>query len=653
MIIRKTTDNETVAFACDELKKYLRMMQPHAGEVEILPEGKEPYYIHQNKWEVRIGLFEDFGMPLDEVENVEFDDVIHIDVEENGGILAGNNPRSVLFAVYTYLRENGCRWLFPGIEGEYIPMKMWGPVKLHKVADNRFRGQCDEGAQSQTSVLEMIDWATKLCMNLVSIEFFNPKVYYDRYYEHKWNPNRKSEPVTAEQTLQWAREAETEISKRGLMSVGIGHGWNAEVFGVSTLDGWGQSKDVRIPEDMVQYFAMIDGKRGLYNNTALNTQFCMSNPKARKMYVDAVCRYARHAQNLTFIACGLGDWQMNHCECPECQKKITSDWYVILLNELDEQFQKEGLKTHLKFSMYSDTAWDPETVSIKNPDHFATSFCPITRSYLYSVGKDPVCEPTPYIRNKTGRFDKTEEYYMRSRGWMAKGATDFYAFEYHFWKAINYAPGVLCFAKRLYEDIRANKINNIRGMVQDMSKRVFFPNGLCFYVYAESLFDMDKSFEEIVDDYMTTVYGEAKDDVMEFLQGIDGSLRQVYLDTVHSKPVNLAHYHDVNELPYLEKVDGICSKLEEALKKYEGKATDRRVQAIGFSLLPYYTEYCRGIANVFKLMAQSKDDEARAYYDEFFREFGKKEVEIERYYDQHNVMGAWNGILKSKRVVQM
>jgi len=146
MIIRKITDDETVDFAAEELKRYLRMMMPQAGEVEILSATRQSKVKHIDNFEIKLGVMADFGLSTEEAENLELDDIIHVDVEENGGILAGSNPRSVLFAVYSYLRKNGCYWLFPGVEGEYIPVKKIEPVKYHKMADNRYRGQCDEGA---------------------------------------------------------------------------------------------------------------------------------------------------------------------------------------------------------------------------------------------------------------------------------------------------------------------------------------------------------------------------------------------------------------------------------------------------------------------------------------------------------------------------
>ena len=100
--IYKITSNPTVDFAAEELKKYLRMMMPYAGEITIkyAPEAVDGF---------RLGLMADFGLDTSEARNVELDDILHIDTDAEGGIIAGDNPRSVLLAVYEYLRRNGCR----------------------------------------------------------------------------------------------------------------------------------------------------------------------------------------------------------------------------------------------------------------------------------------------------------------------------------------------------------------------------------------------------------------------------------------------------------------------------------------------------------------------------------------------------------------
>ena len=113
--------HETVLFAAHELRKYLRMMMPECGHIEIGfdPAAKEGF---------RLGLMQQLGLDVSDAEDPELDDILYIDTTESGGIIAGDNPRSVLLAVYEFLRQNGCRWLLPGPDGEYIPL-----VNIHGV----------------------------------------------------------------------------------------------------------------------------------------------------------------------------------------------------------------------------------------------------------------------------------------------------------------------------------------------------------------------------------------------------------------------------------------------------------------------------------------------------------------------------------------
>ncbi len=637
--INKNITNTVVDFAAEELKKYIRMMVPRGGDVEInyAPDAKDGF---------RLGLMQDFGLPTDEAKDLFFDDIVYINTDKQGGIIAGSNPRSVLLAVYQYLKENGCRWLFPGIDGEYIPIKELEPVNYRHFADQRIRAQCNEGAENQASVLETIDFTPKLGMNAYMLEFDIPFIYYDRYYSHISNENREKESVTKEQVLQWKRATEVEMAKRGIIEFDMGHGWTSEAFGISSVGGWVKDFDNPIPEETRQYLALINGKRDLCNGVALNTQFCMSNPEARKIVVDYVVEYAKKATNVGVLKISLADWQKNHCECDECRKMRPSDYYVMLLNEIDEAFIKEGIDMRLGYTMYSDTAWEPEVMSFKNPSHFIATLAPISRNYLSSAPKNPVPEKlTPYVRNVSGRLDTLEEYVYRAHQWEKQSGAQRFVYEYHFWKEQYYNPSPITLAERIHEDILAFKDNGFIGMMEDCSQRHFFPNAIGFTVYGNTLFDNKTDTYKTIEDYCEHAYGAAKDIVMKFFEDIKATFTHEFVETVHSKPVNLEHYHDASVIPNLEKAIEICNKLDEDLKEY--RIMPVRVQTVSIRLLGYYTEYLRGLANAFILKAQKKDEEAKKYYLDFFKEFGKKEFEIERYYDQCIARIAFDPIFNS------
>jgi hypothetical protein len=85
--IFKITSHSAVDFAAEELKKYMRMMMPECGEIFIK-------YDPDAKTGLRLGLMQDFGLDVGEAEDVELDDIVHVDVDGDGnGILAGSNPR--------------------------------------------------------------------------------------------------------------------------------------------------------------------------------------------------------------------------------------------------------------------------------------------------------------------------------------------------------------------------------------------------------------------------------------------------------------------------------------------------------------------------------------------------------------------------------
>ncbi len=639
--IYKITSDQVVDYAAQELKKYLRMLMPRCGEISVS-------YDPQAKDGFRLGLMADFGLDTSEAEDVELDDILHIDTQAEGGIIAGSNLRSVLMAVYKYLTLNGCRWLFPGVDGEYIPVQEIQPVQFHKMADCRVRGQCNEGAESQQAMLETIEFSPKIGMNTYMLEFDIPKIYYDWYYDHMYNTrNREAEPVTADTVLQWKRVCEVEIAKRGMAFHDMGHGWNAEAFGISSLGGWNKDDENPVPEEARQYLALIGGKRDLFGGVALNTNFCMSNPEARRIVTKTVCDYAQLNTNVTYLHVWLADNQKNNCECEACRKKTPSDWYVVLLNEIDAELTRRNLDTRIGFCSYSDTAYEPTCEYINNPKRFIMMLGAITRSYKYSVAKNPKVEKlTPFVLNQSGRLDSLEEYVVRADLWRKFVPGDSLVYEYHFWKPQFYAPGALSFAKRLHEDVLAYKANGFDGIIQDGSQRAFFPNGLSWYAYAATLFDNDTDLAALTEDYFRHAYGEHWQKALAYLQTIDKRMPQSYLECIHTPPrPEMNNFYAPEREQELLSVAGVTEEYEAFFAQHT--KMPYRVQTVAMQLLRKHCQFCRGYAGAMALKCMGKDAEAKTAATDFLRQFGQQEVAIERYYDhmmaRHALMAIFSG----------
>ena len=622
--IRVLHSDQTLIYAAEELKKYLRMMMPEKGDVKILWEdGKDGF---------RLGFLEDFGLPF-HGEETFLDDELYIDTDENGGILAGSNPRSVLFSVYRFLKLNGCRFLYPGIDGEYIPEKDIVPQHYEKLADHRFRGHCNEGAESQDCMIETIEFFPKQELNVYMMEFLIPYGYYDRYYSHSQNEkHRPSEKVSSRQVLQWKRQCECEIQKRGLMFHDMGHGWTAEPFGISSTEGWDETSSEALADEIRAYLAQVNGKRDFWKGSPTCTNLCMSKPDVKTIWSDAVVEYAEKHQNVTHLHVWLADFSRNHCECEECQKKTPSDYYIEIMNEIDEKLTARGLETRIVFIIYVDTLFAPQEARIKNPKRFSMLYAPITRYYNSSITeKSVIPEPTPYVRNAWKIPRSSEEGYALLREWQKDFPIPTFAYEYHFWHHQMWDPGVMSFARRIYEDVQALKLMNIQGFVEDGSQRSFFPNGFLMHLYAELLMNRELSLEEITEDYFSHAYGEDWQDVVAILTRISTLCDHSYMAGVMSADPERGRFYNPEKAKDFEAIPALSAELRALVEKHA--ESPNRPQTVSWRLLGYYTEYLDLIAPAYREKALGNDALAIEKAEHFRDHFGRHEVAIERYYD--------------------
>lgn len=634
--------NHVLVFAAEELKKYLRMMMPDCPNIDIVFDSRANDGF-------RLGLLKDFGLPCEADDSV-LDDVVHIDTTESGGILAGSNPRSVLYAVYRFLRLNGCRWLYPGVDGEHIPVRDIVPTKYHKKADHRFRGHCNEGAESQTCMLETIDFYAKQEINVYMIEFDIPFYYYNSYYAHTYNEkNRLSEPVTQKQVLQWKRQCEAEIAKRGLQFHDIGHGWTADPFGIASIDGWAENESP-ITDEQRSFLAQLNGVRELRGGVALNTNVCMSNPKVRSIMAQSIADYAEKHTNVDYLHVWLADGTRNHCECEECQKLAPSDFYLMIMNEVDEILTERGLATRIVFIAYVDTMFPPEQVKINNPKRFSLLYAPITRSYSSSFKKDTIL-PTPqkYVRNKWIKPATAEDNIALLKEWQKNWRGCAFSYEYHFWRHQYHDPSGLYIAKRIYEDIQSLQYIGLDGFVEDGSQRSFFPNGFAAYLFAETLVNREVCFEEVLEDYYSHAYGEDWQQVLDYMQSISNIFDFPYMAGERSCDLSVSKYYDPSRKADFETVPMYMKACRDLVQSHLVMPT--RPQTVSWRLLEKHAEFCDGFATMMQEKCQGHEEVAHQKGQEFFDTFGRHEIEIERYYDQYMAAKSLFRIVKKTQAV--
>ena len=619
-----TAQDLTLSYAAEELKKYIRMMMPDASNPAVcFGDGTDG---------IRLGVMSYFGLDTSDAEDIALDDIMYIDCDGRSGVIAGANPRAVLLAVYEFLRHNGCRWLYPGIDGEYIPLKNIEYIKYRFKPSMRYRGVCDEGASSQSCMLEAIEFYPKLGLNLISLEFFNPIGYYSDYYNHTGNRfNRHPEPVTDMNVLQWRKMCEAEVEKRGLLLQNVGHGWTVRPFG---MQEWGDSERCKLPEEFRPLMAEVGGVRGLINGMPHLTNVCMSNPEARRRIVSAAADYAKRQTNVTHLSINFADGFNHHCECEECRKRLPSDWLVILLNEIDAELTERGLDTRISCAAYEDTCWPPVTEKLNNPKRYLFSGAIIWRDFTKPIGSDiPTVEIPTYERNKNKSIKDLRLHMTCIKEWIKNtGISDTVSFDYHFWRSYYYDVGTASICRVIHNDVKDFRANGFSGMIEDASQRSYFPNGFAMYVYARTLLNTEEKYECIVEDYFYHAYGEGWRAVYSFLEKISELFSSEYVSGLLSENAEAGNrYNPSKESDFIQ-----VQKLSAEFRAFIEKQTDisTRVGSISYRLLYLYTKYCEGLAGAFIPKCKGDDELARELFAEFLRDFGKYELEIERYYDQ-------------------
>ena len=631
----------TTDFSAQELKKYLRMMMPRCGDIKIEynPCAKEGF---------RIGLMSDFGIDP-EVKNTYLDDVIYVKTEKNGGIIAGSNERSVLQAVYRFLKKQGCIWLFPGPDGEKIPL-VDGllPVTYTHKASLRYRGQCNEGAESQSQMYDAIDFTPKIGLNTFMMEHDYPHHYYNHFYLHKFDEMESEGKIPNKTLIQWKRACESEIEKRGLFFHDMGHGWTSNPFGFGDDRELPENeREEKYKADEYRHTAMVNGKRGLWGGYALDTNLCMSNPETRSIVAKYVADYAQKQDNVDFLHIWLADNFNNHCECENCVKKTPSDWYVALLNDIDSELVKKNLPTHIVFIAYNDTLWAPQSETLNNPDRFSLLFAPISRFYNESYGETPTGKVLPFKINTIQRPRGMAETLSYLNEWKKTFKGDAFCYEYHFWRFMAFDMGTRLHSKIIYQDCINQKKNGLSGIVNDGSQRAFFPSGFSFFLYGETLYDTDRTFESLEEEYFSAAYGSDWKKVVEFFEKIDKYSNYMFLAGHKSTDLTKGRHYNPEVCEKFEKIPAIVDEFMPVVKAHYD--TPHRCEYVSWNLLEWYGEYLKLYSKGACLKAKGEDEKAFEVFGQIQKKMGPLDLIRHLSYDHFAFMAAISSIFKLRK----
>ena len=181
-----SNEHPTIRFAAEEISKYLEKLN---SDISVKISNKQ-----DNDSDYILGI-------SDTIKGEE--DTVSINVNGTKGTIEGSNPRSVLFAVYKYLNKLGIDWVRHGKDGEFVPDNHdFSKDSIHftEKAKYKHRCMCTEGALSQQSLLDNIDWCAKMGFNEYYVQGMLPTVFLERWHSHVGNPLLPKEEITEKVT---------------------------------------------------------------------------------------------------------------------------------------------------------------------------------------------------------------------------------------------------------------------------------------------------------------------------------------------------------------------------------------------------------------------------------------------------------------------
>ena len=387
---------------------------------------------------------------------------------------------------------------------------------------------------------------------------------------------------------------------------------------------------------------MINGERQLCNGVPNNTNFCMSNAEARATVAKYVADYAASHSNTDFLQIWLADGTNNHCECENCVKKRPSDWYVMLMNDVDAELTARGLDTRIVFIVYVDTSWAPEAEVIKNPDRFTLMLAPITRDYNFTLFGNEEPSLLPYTRNKLTMPKNLAEYLAYFDEWKKSFPGASVCFEYHFWIPMNYDLSGITIARRLYDDVRLYRDKGLDGIIQCGSQRTFFPHGFEFYVHARALYDSSLSFDDILYDYFYHAFGDGWREFYDYLVALEEAVPYSYLYRLKVR----GNLYAPELAESIKGAAGVCAKGAELIKRYYN--SDERVKTASVRILEHYNEYALRVSEIAAAKAVGDNAEAERIFRAFLPRFAALEHKLKNYVDMHQVVRVVRSLYEAK-----
>jgi len=264
--------------------------------------------------------------------------------------ILGNNPRSLLFGVYAFLKRFcGCSFPAPGID--VVLRKDNLVVSLNKPwrETPSFNGRHvfpEEGPFTLLDLKKLIDWAPKNCINGFTTTFM------------KWE--------------KYGNVLRPALKRRGLSLCLAGHAMSMFI-------------PKRESQKHPDWFALRETRR------TPDGQYCFSSVSLRHALAQRIRDFIAKEHILASISLWAEDNAV-YCQCKLCRKKGFMKSYSSFVNELAKEIHTHAPSVKVAFSVYNaGLAWDMfQPQQGLSRSNLSTEIAYWGRQYEYPVAHSPL-----------------------------------------------------------------------------------------------------------------------------------------------------------------------------------------------------------------------------------------------------------------------
>lgn len=525
---------------------------------------------------VKIGTYGDL-----DIDAVPGADEIEIDIDAAGGTIAGVTPYGVLRAVYRFLELCGCRFYGPGPEWEIVPQAPLAAVRRREVPTFARRAITIEGGASLEFLLQLVDWLPKVGLNGYHLQLKDNDAFFNRWYASAAGGARAKRP---EETAAMTRRLREAMAERGVAYWSMGHGWPCEAAGITARAWEPVPSDPAAPVPI--RWAQVNGQRALWRGIPIDTNACYSDAENRRRIVTCAADFLGERDDIEVLFVWLADDLNNHCECGGCVGVRPSDWYVLILNELDAELDVRGDQRRVGLLIFCETLWPPVSARLANPSRFLTIFAPMGMSYTHGLeAVQPTANLPEFELNQIGGDESPNDAFAFLDRWRREQCDQDEIILLYDLLATGIDKDLtgMNVARVLQRTLGSVHAAGIVGVSSCQAQRSFFPTAWPMYALATLLWDVNADLDAHRREYFLQVYGSS-----------GGVLEEVLDDLTDAFAPAFVQGRTDRDVAACERCAGTVEELSHRLSSLAAQQTDPQ-----WRMISTYSLFLRGVAELY------------------------------------------------------